>query len=235
MTLLRLFSALLCFSLVAPASAAVISRITVFEPHIKVTADELNDEFDNIISAINGNISSANIAEGGVSTANIATSAVTNVKLAPVVYATSSSVTFATVNATLATPGSTSPALSATLTLTGKRAVKVLLQSHNDLSTCVPGFNNLGQITVKNFAGGEEARIWGVLYRNATRIAEASVGGFTVASNTANKTFYAPLSGFGFIDTPSSGGSTSYEVKFYSQDTNATMNITCVKAIAVEL
>lgn len=235
MTLLRLFSAILALTL--PAQAGLVTRITEFEPHIKVTADELNDEFDNIISAINGNIDSSNIAEGAIATGNIATSAVTNVKLAPAVYATSSGVTASVIaGGAVGSPSSTSPALSTTaMTITGKRAVQVMLQSYSDGGSCQQSISPLGYITVGNFLGDTEAIVWGVLYRNSVRIMEVMAGGIIVDNNTDDKTFYAPLSAFNFIDTPTTGGSTSYEVKFYANDPNATMNATCVKAFAIEL
>lgn len=234
MTLLRLFSVLLALTL--PAQAGLVTRITEFEPHVKVTADELNNEFDNIISTINGNIDSSNIAAGGIATANLATGSITNVKLAPSNYATSSGVTVASMTSTsVGSPSSTSPALSATLTITGTRAVKITLQSFSDLSSCVPGVNGRGFVTVTNVASGTGDAVWGVLYRNAVRVQDAAAGGYTLASNTAEKNFYAPLSGFSFIDTPSSGGSTTYEIKFYSTDSNAPIHVNCAKLIAVEL
>jgi hypothetical protein len=235
MTPLRLL-ALFSLFLPIPAQAAVVTRITEFEPHIKVTADELNNEFDNIISAINGNLDSSNISGGGIATGNIATGAITQVKMAPSNWATSNGVTASTANGTIGGPGSTSPTLTTVLTLTGTRAVRIGLQSHDNLSSCVPGTNPLGMISIDSIAGGTGDVIAAVLYRNGIRVSEVKSGGMTIANSGADaKVFYAPVGGINFFDIPSAGGSTSYEVKFYGTDSAATINVTCVKAFAVEL
>jgi len=63
------------------ARAATVSRVTDFVPNTKAEADEVDAEFDNIISAINGNLDSENIRDGGIATADLATGVVTSDKV----------------------------------------------------------------------------------------------------------------------------------------------------------
>lgn len=76
-SLLLLF--LLTFSL--HASAGTVSRVTDFVPGTKAEADEVDAEFDNIISAINGNLDADNLAAGAIATAQIGNSAITSQKI----------------------------------------------------------------------------------------------------------------------------------------------------------
>lgn len=64
------------------SNAGTVSRLTTFEPNTKAQADEVNAEFDNIISTINGGIDSTNITDGSIATADVAASAITAVKIA---------------------------------------------------------------------------------------------------------------------------------------------------------
>lgn len=73
---------LLAFILPTMASAVVVSRVTDFIPNTKAEADQVDAEFDNIISAINGNLNSENVLDGGISTADLATASVISAKIA---------------------------------------------------------------------------------------------------------------------------------------------------------
>lgn len=67
---------------ITTAHAIVVSRITTFEPHTKIEADQVNAEFDNILNAINGNLETDNFLPGSIATASLATGAVTSDKVA---------------------------------------------------------------------------------------------------------------------------------------------------------
>jgi hypothetical protein len=72
---------LLISLLPAFAYGTTVSRVTDFVPNTKAEADEVDAEFDNIISAINGNLDSDNIRDGGIATSDLATGAVTEEKV----------------------------------------------------------------------------------------------------------------------------------------------------------
>lgn len=124
MGLKRLFLLILLIPLTS--QAVTVSRVTEFEPHTKLLAEDLNDEFDNIISAINGNlgpenfaggaVASSSIVDGAVVTSKIADGAVTIEKLASVTPEVSSSASFSTDSTTYVNV----PDLSTTITSTGR-------------------------------------------------------------------------------------------------------------------
>lgn len=73
------------------SQAVVISRLYDFQPDTPAEAEKVNDEFDNIIDAVNGNLSSENILAGSIATASIATAAVTHAKMGALGHQISSS------------------------------------------------------------------------------------------------------------------------------------------------
>lgn len=121
---MRLFLLILLIPLAS--QAVTVSRVTEFEPHTKLLAEDLNDEFDNIISAINGNlgpenfaggaVASSNIVDGAVVTSKLADGAVTIEKLASITPEVSSSASFSTDSTTYVNVTN----LSTTITSTGR-------------------------------------------------------------------------------------------------------------------
>ncbi len=80
---MRLFALLLSLLIALPAQAVVFSRITVFQPNTPIKSADVNGEFDNIISGLNGNLDAVNLGSGAFATANIANNAITTAKIAP--------------------------------------------------------------------------------------------------------------------------------------------------------
>jgi hypothetical protein len=197
MGLFRLFTIL---ALLVPltSQAVIVNRVTEFEPHTKATAEDLNDEFDNIISAINGNlgpenflvgsIASQNIVNGAITTDKIATGAVTSIKLAAATVSNSDDVTYSTDNTSFVAVTS----LFATINTTG-RPVHVRLAQGDAFPLSETG-------TIKTSGGG-------------------TPGGVLMFRLNGSANYYVPIEGTqelpcsaaSFIDVPSSGANL-YEV-----------------------
>ncbi len=62
---MRRLIALFLFLWTVPAQAVVISRLYDFQPHTKIQAEQVDAEFDNILSAVNGNLDAGNMSALG--------------------------------------------------------------------------------------------------------------------------------------------------------------------------
>ncbi len=65
-----------------PGDAATASVTYTFSSGQKIVASQMNQNFNDILGAINGNLNTDNISDGGIATADLASSVVTTVKLA---------------------------------------------------------------------------------------------------------------------------------------------------------
>lgn len=64
------------------ANAATASVTYTFSSGQKIVASQINQNYNDILGAINGNLNSDNLLDGGVATADLASSAVTTAKIA---------------------------------------------------------------------------------------------------------------------------------------------------------
>lgn len=197
MGLFRLFF-ILALLIPLTSQAVIVSRITEFEPHTKATAEDLNDELDNIISAINGNlgpenflvgsIASGNIVDGAITTDKIATGAITSIKLAAAIVSDSADVTYATDDASFVTV----PSLFASISTSG-RPVHVRLAQGDEFPISQTG-------TIKTSGGGTPGGVLMFRLNGAAKYYVPIVGAQEL-----------PCSAASFIDVPSSGANL-YEV-----------------------
>lgn len=96
MRFIRLLCAIASIAVISSiASAGTVSRLYDFEPGDVIRSSEVDAEFDNILSTLNGNINTVNILDGGVATADIGTAAVTDSKIASLPWATGNIATHA--------------------------------------------------------------------------------------------------------------------------------------------
>lgn len=195
--MMRLF-AFLALLLSIPAEAGTVSRLYSFEGDTPAQADQVNSELDNIISALNGNLDSTNLAQNAVATGNIASYAVTYVKMGANNYATSDSSLTRYFNSTNETLIDT---LSASIT-PARRPVWVGLQS-------VPGLP--GRVLIQHNSGGATDNAAYINFRRDNATANMVALGVHPSSAISTYTSY-PCSAFWFMDVPQYGISHSYTV-----------------------
>lgn len=193
----------LAFFLAFPAQAVVVSRITDFEAGTPVVADDLDAELDNILDAINGNISGENIASGAIATGDLASYSVTKVKLGPFGHQVSSSSALAETSS-LDIADVTN--LSANITVS-HRPVWVGLQPADSAYAA-------GSVTYRNNGGSATGNRAYISFQRdgATR----NQSGLTVRNitNPTNDVFISiPCSSFWFLDDPG-GGTYAYKAVF---------------------
>ena len=168
--LYRLFSCLIVLLIPCVDAHAITATVTnTFSAGQKIVASQINTNYNDILSAINGQLASDNILAGGIATSNladllittgkIATSGVTtakiadanvtNAKLATLNYASSTYVKYTNTGIT-ATPIS-----SKTITSVGRPVMVRLVNSQG--GTCLPFSNpdtNVSYSTITGGAGG---------------------------------------------------------------------------------
>lgn len=255
MKFLRL--ALPLFLLSFTAHAVIVSRVTEFEPDTKAVAQDLNDEFDNIISALNGNLGPENFLGGGVGTANIATAAittpkiadgaVTTIKIADLNVTTGKIATSAITRAKAFTTDNEISSSSGTFTTTN-----VNLQNVTNLSASVTTTGglifvgmmgdgntgtNVGSVAMDNSisqeANGAYAKV--NFARGGATANEVYVGYQLLASaGDLNGVKSVPCSSFSFIDNPGAGTYT-YSVRLASNNADTTAAIQNCKLVVYEL
>lgn len=183
------------------SGAVVVSRQTVFEPDTPAIADDLNNEFDNIISAVNGNLDGQNIAQNAIATGNLATASVTKPKLgalgqiftAPPPKASNSTTTLAFV-----------PNLTANITV-DHRPVWVGLQ---------PSGAGPGRVSYTHGGGGATSNSSTITFqRDFATVNQSYVGIRNITNPTNSTALNLPCSAFWFIDVPG-GGPHNYTAAF---------------------
>lgn len=198
---MRLWFTLLALILAQAANAVVVSRITDFEAGTVIEAEDVDDEFDNILSAINGNLNGTdNIVTAGIATANLATASVTRIKMGPLEQATSNSslTSYFSSSTEVAIDG-----LSASIT-PAARPIWVGLQS-------IPGTQ--GRILVQHNGGGatDNASYINFLRDGAT----ANMAAIGMRQSGAQTNYLSvPCSSFWFMDVNAgTGTSRTYTVR----------------------
>lgn len=197
---MRLFAILLALLLSLDLQAGTVSRLYNFEADTPAEADKVDEELDNIISEINGNLSSANFLDGGIATADIASYSVTKAKMGPLGHQISSSSAFVERSSQLEAAIQN---MTTNLTVVS-RPVFVGLMAED-------GAAAPGQISYRNGAGGGFVATDNAAYitfqrdqatKNMMAI-NARVVSELVSSH--NVTIALPCSAFWFIDTPDPG------------------------------
>lgn len=177
------------------SGAVVVSRLYDFEPDTPAEAEQVNAELDNIISALNGNLESDNLAQNAVATGNIATAAVTQVKLGAKGQQISSSSD--TVQRSSTTEGLV-PNMTANITVIS-RPVWVGLQSAG--GTSAPG-----RVTYRHNGGGATDNAAYISFqRDVATANQSGIGVRSITSSTDDIFASYPCSAFWFIDVPTPG------------------------------
>lgn len=192
----RILAIVLAFALFTPpAGAIVVSRLTEFEAGTPVVASDLNAEFDNILDAINGNLSSENLVTDAVATDDLASYSVTKAKLGPFGQQVSSSSEVAERGAELVANVAN---MVANITVS-HRPVWVGLQPAD-------GTSSPGSVTYRNNGTGATNNKAIIGFKRD--LATVNQSGFTSRNITAptNDTYISlPCSSFWFLDDPGSG------------------------------
>lgn len=111
----------------------LINKPTTFTANTTAKASEVNDDFDTIYNAFNGNISGANLADGAITTAKIADSAVTSAKIA------AGTIVAADLDADLAKGWTLGLGAPDTVTYNGNRSYDVVYNSADKTGTVSNG------------------------------------------------------------------------------------------------
>lgn len=190
---MRLF-ALLILLIPFPAQAVVVSRQYVFEADTPAQADQVNAEFDNILSAINGNLDGAtNLSQNAIATGNIATAAVTISKMAALGQQISSpppSASSSSQNLSLV------PNLTANITV-DHRPVWVGLQ---------PSGSGPGSVSYLHGGGGATGNSAFITFqRDQATANQTAIGARNLTSPTNSVLENLPCSAFWFLDVPGAG------------------------------
>lgn len=177
------------------ASAVVVSRITDFESGTPAEADDVDAEFDNILDAINGNLSSENIVAQGIATSDVASRSITRPKMADLEEEISNSSEAA--ERSSATAGNV-PNLSANITV-DHRPVWVGLQAAGGDSS--PGF-----VSYRNNGGGATSDSAYIAFnRNLSAVSKNAITSRDITNSTNDAYISLPCSAFWFLDDPGSG------------------------------
>ncbi len=112
---------LLLFS--APAMAGTVSRLYDFEPNTKAQADQVDAELNNIISTINGNLDTSNLAIGAFGTSNIKNYSITTIKLVTDSVTTAKIADGAVTPSKLSTANYVTASISNGMTITGTSGI----------------------------------------------------------------------------------------------------------------
>lgn len=217
MAMRAIFVALLLFCI--PVYAAQVSRVSDLEPGEKIIAQDLSDEFDNIISAINGNISTDNIAVFGVATDNIASAAITKAKLAPLGQQISNASDFTTTSLTDAFVDN----LSIVLTTHGRPVVVGLIPDSAS--------SNGAYIGARDFTSFRPDAEFTIRRNATTDIARFRVNAEKLASIGE---IYLPPGAIYTIDVPSASDN-MYRFLAKALNSNTTASMRSVKIFGYEL
>ncbi len=184
----------LALFLTTSSEAVVVSRLYDFEPDTPAEADKINSEFDNIISALNGNLNGTdNISAGGIATANLATASVTQAKLGPKGQQISSSSGVSQRSSTLE---ALVPNMVANLTVVS-RPVWVGLQADGV---------GPGRVSYRHNGGGATDNSAFISFqRDVATANQAAIGARSITGSTDDIFQQLPCSAFWFIDVPSAG------------------------------
>jgi hypothetical protein len=195
----------LLFSLAA--DAGTVSRVYNFEPNTKAEADQVDEEFDNILSTINGGINSVNIQDGGIATADLGSNAVTTAKIldGAVTKVKTAFPTIASGNANefcLTASDQAVGCATATMTNIGRPVRAHLVNKPRaDGSACINDIQKSSNITVSGTGEGViELRI-----NSATR-------------NSSFIDANAQCSDFQYIDFNPVAGSNTYQIRIYESN-----------------
>lgn len=198
---MRIFALLLLLLVMSPpAGAIVVSRLYDFEPDTPAEADQVDAEFDNILDAINGNLSSENLVTGAVASGNIATGAVTQSKLGEKNMAISNS--SGTVHRASDIEAQITN-ISGSLTVVS-RPVFVGLQSEGGLSAP-------GSVRYRHTGGGATDNVAYISFRrvgsvgSAATVNQSAIVARSVTAPTDDIFVSYPCSAFSFIDQPGAG------------------------------
>jgi hypothetical protein len=207
------------------ANAIVVSRITEFESGTPIIADDMNAELDNILSAINGNLSSENLVDNAVATENLGSYSVTKIKLGPLDDELSSS-SGAAERAT-ETAGNVAN-LTANITVV-HRPVWVGLQAAG--GDAAPGFVSYRN----NGLGATPNSAYIAFNRNFSAVSKSAITTRNI-TNSTNATYLSlPCSAFWFIDTPGAGPH-NYTATFrVASDNNGLIKVENCKLVVFEL
>jgi hypothetical protein len=177
------------------AQAVVVSRITDFEAGTPIVADDMNAELDNIIDALNGNLSGENMVDQAITTGDLAAYSVTKVKLGDFGQQISSSSGVA--ERSSITPGLI-PNMTANLTVS-HRPVWVGLQAAD--GTAAPG-----SVTYRNNGAGATGNQAFISFqRDLTTVSQSGISTRDITSSTNDTFISLPCSSFWFLDVPGNG------------------------------
>lgn len=189
----------------APANAVVVSRLYNFEAGTPIEADQVDAEFDNILSAVNGNLQSDNLAANAVATANLATASVTTAKLQDYsVTQVKLGSKGQQISSSSGTFQSSSVVESQITNLSGSlavysRPVFVGLQSEG-------GASAPGGITIRNNGLGATDNAAIISFRrDSATVNQAMITGRSITNSSDDIYTVVPCSSFWFIDVPTSG------------------------------
>lgn len=211
--------------LAAPAQAIVVSRITEFEAGTPIIADDMNAELDNILSAINGNLSSENLVDNAVATENMGAYAVTKQKLGPLDEEISGSSEAAE---RVSIAAGNVPNLTANITVVHRPVWVGLQAAGGDDSPGFVSYRNNGMGATANSAYVGFQRDLVTVSKNAITTRNLS--------SSSNATYLSlPCSAFWFIDTPSAGPH-NYTANFRTAtDNNGLIKVENCKLVVFEL
>lgn len=188
------FLALLAL-LAEPAGAIVVSRITEFEAGTPVIADDLNAELDNILSAINGNLSSENLVDQAVATDDLAAYSVTKAKLGPL-------------DEEISTPSAVAERASQTLGNVANMTANITVVHRPVWVGLQPadGTSLPGSVTYRNNGlGATNNKAFVAFTRTGTVINQSGFTSRNVTAPTNDVYISLPCSSFWFLDDPGAG------------------------------
>lgn len=219
-----------------PANAVVVSRVTTFESGTPIIADDMNAELDNILSALNGNLSASNLVSGALATANIATAAVTTDKInagAVTKDKLDTAVSSVTTRGSDVSPFNSEIEVAianlSTTIITHGRPVFVGFQASG--STAMPGGIRYrsGGIAATTSAAYVSVR------RGGATVNMASIAARNVTSPTNNVNITVPCSSFWFLETPASGSQSYVAFARTATNDNGFLTVENCKLVVFEL
>lgn len=207
------------------AEAIVVSRITEFETGTPIVADDMNAELDNILSAINGNLSSENLVDNAVATENLGAYSVTKIKLGPLDEEISSS-SEAAERVSIADGNVAN--LTANITVVHRPVWVGLQPAGGDAS---PGFvsyrnNGFGATPNSAYVGFQ---------RDVVTVSKSAITSRNITTSSDATYMSLPCSAFWFIDTPGAGPH-NYTANFRTAtDNNGIIKVENCKLVVFEL
>ena len=184
--------------LLSNRAEAVTATVThTFSAGQKIVASQINTNYSDILTAINGQLNNANILDGGISTADLAAGLVTNAKLNTLNYASSTGTNYSNVGITA------TPIASKTITDVGR---PVLVQTVNTQGSACIGSSG------SSFLSGAKADASGELNIELLINSATHTSTFVNVSNA-----YVPCSSLlNYVYTGTSTGTVTYLLRGYS-------------------